>query len=530
MSFLKRSLVMVLALCMLASVTACKNLDKDVYLVNTEGMTPLQKAVVVTAESYYLRGNYAQYDMSNFTASDYYSDFERRLVGEKAPEDYTAQNTGFTDCSGFVFDVYKTALGMEITAGSAWTKGYCDSTKHTVLKEFPINGGFDSFSDEQLKAKEDEFKNTLQPGDIMVYRNAGDTGGHAMLYVGNGMMIHSSGSSYNYEQGKENFEEKGTYLYESIDDTLLNKEHKRYLANHHVYVILRPIDNFDGEIPENTVTRTETMRGIVAEKLSSHTYGQTVNPGDEMTFTFRIKNDSKIKKTVTVKDTVPMFTEYISGADKVSDKSLEWEVKLAAGETKEVSYKVKVKDGEEALGQYITSDSSVCGIPVNCPKVKIAKTLSETQQNAVKKAMEELKGKEQKGIALINAVYEKACKKAAFTEKTVDELWSGVLDPWSADYVMSAEQPLSKMIAPNLYGGRMIAETITNNYQFKNRTRMVKADLLTVGDILVANEALYMFMGDALIDLEISKTVETEFLSSLPATKRFVVLRPSMGF
>jgi predicted small lipoprotein YifL len=76
--------------------------NPHIVVANTEGMTDLQKAIVVTAESYYLRGKYAQYDQYDLTkkSSAGIENVNRRLVGVKAPEDYTAQNYGYTDCSG----------------------------------------------------------------------------------------------------------------------------------------------------------------------------------------------------------------------------------------------------------------------------------------------------------------------------------------------------------------------------------------------------------------------------------------------
>ena len=58
--------------------------------MDTTGMTQLQKAIVVTAESYYLHRKYAQYDQYALTSMNK-SNVSRRLVGIMAPEDYTSQ-------------------------------------------------------------------------------------------------------------------------------------------------------------------------------------------------------------------------------------------------------------------------------------------------------------------------------------------------------------------------------------------------------------------------------------------------------
>ena len=188
--------------------TAASTPPKQIVHINTDNMTDLQKAVVLTAESYYLRGKYAQYDMSVMSAAKdtaNFSNIGRRTTGLRAPEDYTSQFTGFTDCSGFVYDVYFFGLGMPIIdSNNRTTKAYCESTTHTILSETPMASGFYMMSAAELAAKEKAFTDTLQPGDIIVYRYGDDSGGHAMLYVGGGRILHSGGSSYDYKSSTEN--------------------------------------------------------------------------------------------------------------------------------------------------------------------------------------------------------------------------------------------------------------------------------------------------------------------------------------
>jgi predicted small lipoprotein YifL len=130
-----------------------KPINPHIVVANTEGMTDLQKAIVVTAESYLLRGKYAQYDQYSLTALSS-GNVGRRQVAMKAPDDYTSQNYGYTDCSGFVYDLYYFALGMSITDGDRHTKGYCTSSAHTILREEPEKNNFSKLSKEELAAKE----------------------------------------------------------------------------------------------------------------------------------------------------------------------------------------------------------------------------------------------------------------------------------------------------------------------------------------------------------------------------------------
>lgn len=507
-----------------------KPINPHIVVANTEGMTELQKAIVVTAESYYLRGKYAQYDQYDLTkkSSAGIENVNRRLVGVKAPEDYTAQNYGYTDCSGFVYDVYLFALNMAITDGESRTKFYCEYSPHTILSEQPEKGNFAQMTAQQLSAKEKEFTDTLQPGDIIVYRTAGNKSGHAMLYVGNGMIIHSTGSTYDFSAGADKVEKNGTCRHDSIK-AFFQPGSSRYLFDKHIYIIMRPLNQFQGEIPTHTRSRMELMRGIVAEKLSSHTYGQTVSPGEAMTFTFRIKNSSPFEKTLTVNETVPTGTTYTSGAQTISGNRLSWSVTVPAGKTAEVSYSVQVNP-ETAPGTYIQSESFISDIPVVCPRVLVANTLSTTQQQAIRDAVKEFSGGAHKGIALANAIYEKACGKTIFTHQTTDEIWAEVVIKKTRDYALDSTLPLYSAIAPCLYGGQNLCEFDANSPAAQARTRLVTNDALVVGDVVLADDRLYIFTGDGLYDLMMAQSGGLKNPESLLAAKRFVVLRPSMTF
>ena len=517
MQLLKRITAVVVVAVLCCAMGACGS-KKEKVVVDIEGLTDAQKAIVITAESYFLRGNRAQYDMGSLVKG-----VERRLVKRKYPEDYTSQNRGYTDCSGFVYDVYWHALGIEVSGGSAWTKTYADQKMYRVLRERPIADEFDKLSEEELETKRQEFANALQPGDIIVQRYQGDESGHAMLYVGNGMYIHSSGSSYDKENMVEKFEEEGTYLYDPIEN-FYNPEHRRYLFDKATYTILRPLEGFNGVIPETTLTRMGVMRGIMAEKLASHTYGQTVNVDEIVTFTFRLENNSNIKKTLTVTDTVPANTAYIEGAQTVNGDQLAWTVTVPAEGTAEVSYTVKVTG---AAGNIIKGSGAVEGIAVECPAVTVGNTLTKSQQETLVGQIQV--SKELRGAAWVNALYTAATGKAAFADGITEEtLVNKVFVDWISEWTFDSEAELSGMIAPNLYGGSKVTELLAKGEQAAARTRMVEKEYLLVGDVILTNDALYVFIGDGLLNTLTAETVSLDVLERLLVKDYFAVLRPSL--
>lgn len=542
MKLFQRTLSVLLLICLVFSLAACGKPQApaeteptaptepaappvEKVLVDTAGMTDLQKAIVVTAESYYLRGKYAQYDQYSLTKMPS-NNIYRRFLGIMAPEDYTSQYYGYTDCSSFVYDVYKFALGMSISS-PANTKTYCAGSPHAILTETPISNGFANMTAEELSAKEKAFRETLQPGDIIVYRAANGNSGHAMLYVGNNMMLHSSGSTYDFTTGTDKVEKNGTYLYESIN--ILFSGGRRHLFDKSIYVILRPLNKFEGTIPDHTLQRMGGMRGIVVEKLCSHTYGQTVSPGGTLTYTFRIKNSTSRPVTLAVADTLPADVTYVSGAETVTDNTLSWYLTVANGATESISYTVQVKE-TTPTGTFIQSESTVGGIPVKCPRVQVGRTLTDQEQQAVLDAQKELDGGELKGIALANAIYEKACGKPAFTAQGTDTLWDNLVSPYGTNaFLLDAKKPLTSLVAPRLYGGKFMAELDTSAASTQYRTRLVTKNVLMIGDVVLADNALYMFTGVGLYDL-IYGGSGLQSPESLLTYDRFVVLRPSMAW
>ena len=190
--------ILAMAMVMIMTMTACNvgsapketvasvTHHPDFPNVDTTGMTDLQKAVVLTAESFVLRKERGQYDDTRLTASKSLA-YYRWSVDQRQPEDYTSQYTGYSNCAAFVYDLYKAALDIDI---KYYTTANLTSGSPKVLARTPIAAGFASLSEEQLEVMKQEFLDNLQPGDLIVYRYEGNQNGHAMCYVGNNMMIH----------------------------------------------------------------------------------------------------------------------------------------------------------------------------------------------------------------------------------------------------------------------------------------------------------------------------------------------------
>lgn len=521
------------------------------------GMTEVQKAVVTTAESFFLRGSRAQYEDTRFLNTSkllYY----RWAVQQRLLEEYTSQNIGFLQCAAFCYEVYRNALDLDLIYEDkvCYYTSRFDSNANHVLRETPVASGFSKMTSEQLEQKKQEFISALQPGDIIVYRVK--TNGHAMLYVGNDTIIHSGGSVYNWDNKTEVYEENGTVRKDSID-FFFEKGQTRYLFNKQSYCIIRPIVDFNvTEIPQKTLSRMGEMRGVLAEKLASHTAGQTASPGEEITFTFSLENMTKEKKSLTVTDTLPLYTEFVKGDFTLTDNTLNAKAELPAGAKIEVSYTVRVAI-DAPLGTLIESESFVSDIPTNCPEITVGKTLSSKEQDNLVKAINALDENKLTGIPLANAIYEKALGRKALSEtdgtvilEDLFRLYSDALENKTAEsdanfpWYWRALDPSSSylsMIAPNLYGGRYVAENtssapLTDLEWFQNkRARYVSSNQLVPGDLIFTSisskdlkTSVYLFTGDALLDLQNRNLMPADLLlSRLVSDRYFVVLRPSLA-
>ncbi len=523
--------------------------------LSLEGMNDAQKALVTTAESYLIRGSRAQYEDTLILGTTSLLHY-RWAVNQRSPEEYTAQNLGFLQCAAFCYEVYRNALDLELIydGKTCYYTSRFESYADKVLHEKPASTGFSQLSREALDQKKAEFLNTLVPGDIIVYRTKNN--GHAMLYVGNGKVIHSSGSLYAWDEKREVFEPEGTIRMNDVE-FLFDEGTGRYIFDKQSYFIVRPLQDFSVTVPEKSKSRMNEMRGVLAEKLSSHPFGKTANPGDEITFTFSFVNQSQEEKSFPVRDTIPSFTEYISGDFVRQGEALSCNLSLSAGEKKSISYTVKVKH-DALFGSSVKSDSFAGEIPLNCPSVQISKTLTPDEQKAVLDAADSLYASEKSGLALANEIYQKALGRPAFDTDSAadlmedlfryysDETEQGGLDArWSKVWrSLDRNSKYLSCVVPDLYGGRNVPEgtsssPLTNLDWFQaTRTRYVSSSHLIPGDVILVSSntqnfmpSVMLFTGDALLSLSNYTYSSPEpKLSQLVAEKSFVVLRPSMGF
>ena len=525
-------------------------------------LTEQQQAVIATAESYILRGEKLQYADTRFggIANTEY----RWNTGNRNPEFTNRDEWGYINCAGFTFEVYNTALGIELNYGDTklWST--------TRLADYSSNAGIQAYSytrtatqveDEATRARiKQEVLNTIRPGDLMVVIRKGTNSGHVVLYIGNGTFIHSTGSTYKVDDG-EYYE--ATIRYHRVEDYFFTQGTNGYIFNDPTiteekqvtkFVIVRPLKSskYNVEVPGETVNRINNMKGIMAQKLSSHNSTTTANRGENVTFSFEVYNTNDTAKTVEVRDTVPANTTYVSGADTKEGDNLSWTVTIPANTRKTVSYMVKVND-DATYGDYIqtTTTSTVGGVRTICPKVYINRTLTKAEQQKVVDAFNTLKanGTTKKGLELVNEIYKTAGLSDMVFEDTdfatvmegAEGTFKVVAQDSGNDYYQLTDKGTKyrDMMVETLYGGRRY-------YGFSgdarsDRTRLARQHNLMIGDLVVrriSSGTYYAYLyigGDYFMTVSSGiNTVETTTIKKrlellLSAGRYYAVYRPSFN-
>ncbi len=520
-----------------------------------EVINAYQEALVKTADTFFLRGENLQYEDVWYGLITQ-SGEHRWTHGQKAPEEYTADEWGYVNCAVFTYDVYLNALGYALPNNMYTTANLAANAETLGMQAFYFeNTTPGSYTEEQMLEVERQFMAALQVGDLMVVRRSNNNG-HVMLYIGNGKFIHSSGSSYTKTDAGVGYEQyEPTIRYHKVSDYFFNPtavggnpfrgedEYASYYVEK--LLIVRPLNAFNDAIPTNTVNRVQNMQGIRAEKLSSHPSSVSVNPGDLVTFTFSLFNVNAEAKTVEIYDKVPAGTSYVSGGERVEGDELYWTVSVGAGETVTVSYTVRV--GNVADGTLIDgNDATVGGVKHRCAAIRVKNTLTASEQAAIKAAVEELKneGTTLTKLALVNEIYKRALGvENIFATTDVNSVMrDGSESIFATSTKKYSNKALSCLRTDETYYSRMLVDHLYGGMRFDSsaklydRTKLLKTHNLVVGDVLIARtaaaERVYIYVGDGellLLDSGVGDPADFQKLSEniMYFGRDFAVVRPS---
>ncbi len=496
-----------------------------------------QQAIISTAESYLLRGDKLQYADTRL-GPGFSSEF-RWKAGFNTPEDITTDEWGYTNCAAFCYDVYYHGLGYNLEHNGY--KLYTTSNFATYSADKGIEvykhicQTANTYSEEEKNEIIKEIKSNLEPADILVVRRSNGNG-HAMLYTGDGNIIHSGGSVYNLNQSSEVYEASVRRM--RFDDYFFVEGKAGYIfgsdtgAQVTSFYIIRPLKIWDKEIPEQTINRVENLSGIIAQKTASHNSAHTVNIGEEIVYNFEVYNTNDKKMKLEIRDELPTNTEYVSGGQYVSGKRIAWDAEIPANTREKFSYKVRVSSNAKKGDLIQNGESTVGGVKVVTKDFVVNSTLLNEQKDKLINEMNAYNTTSKKGFEVINDIYKNALGFTAFDDVQFDSVLDGVFSTNGAGYSLNYGTKYSDMLIPSLYGGRGF---VSGNWT--SRTRLPRESNLVVGDVLVrktlSENQIYFYAGFGVF-YNLTNGFEKDSMSAMDRLEScistgnvYAILRPS---
>lgn len=492
-----------------------------------------------------------------------------------SPEDATSQRRLYLDCSSFVNASYVEAFGTPILPYEMTKLKPSTENFTNYAKENPDNIDVIGYWEtENYKTEEEraELINSIienfEVGDIIVYRRNVNSG-HTLMYVGDGKVLHCSGSDVSYYLGTTPEKSYDNKPAEDVTGAVVeipvtqfaNPESSYYLFYETEtkkvinITVLRPLNR--GLTPTQKTLKRMEIAGLTMEKTSSVYENSSVKTDYVITYTVTMENTTAADlKGVAVTDVIPAGTVVLSKTDSVTTDgtNILWTGDIPAGKTVKVAYSVRVT--EDKPGYLIVSNkTAVNGVELGQIIHTVSGLNGGDDYKLVTKA-KEYANKEKaftSSLDAAKALYKDALGIDIFPETTVTDVINGVIN--HSNYTYEKQTELSKMLAPNLYGG---CDLYTTTYVQLDgeRTRLLSEEELSVGDILMADifpagvwkgnfagDVCYIYLGNStLLTVEDGKaTTKTigldiygkdadNILVALPAYNRFAVIRPSMNF
>ncbi|MBO5879035.1 MAG: C40 family peptidase, partial [Clostridia bacterium] len=463
---------------------------------------PNHDYVIEMAYAYKNQGYQVDYDQYN----------TRRNVNI-SPEDATAYRRIFLDCSSYVNSVYYNAFGVNVLPYSVTEKGA--TTKNFDAYAMENQNAIDVYayyenknlSKEQKQEILDELKKGLMVGDVIVYRKTSGTG-HALIYVGNGNILHCANSG-SYEENLTNPLESydqlgnGDILTETVRNLFETPTATRYLLSdsYTSFCILRPLNR--NLTPTEQMQKRMTIPSLSIEKAVSTNMYTSVFTGSTLTYTVILENKGTSKLTgVTVNEFIPNGTTFLSATDGVTvdGENVTWTGDVDAGATVQISFTVTVTSTQKGL--VISSElGNVNGLLLN----KITNTvsgISEEKINELKaKAKEYISESKQFSDPILAAkqLYKDVFGVDIFDYESVEAALLDIIDITARG--CNPDSDVADMVIEDLSGGYLVkASNVTNN----DRIRAIRKDYLSAGDVIMAkyvnsaNETctvLYVYLG-----------------------------------
>ena len=524
-----------------------------------------------------------------------YDQFGSRRMVNATPEEATAQDYVFLDCSSYVTSVYYNTFGISAipsSFGSQKTKNYAAYARQNAGKsDYPDVIGYwealDYASESEQRKVLAELYEMLQPGDILVYRrgsasygasyNESNLSGHAILYMGDGLFSHSTGTSYNDGSGSSKWNYKdypemgrdratnaeyldGTVQWLSADTVLNIGDGSRMLfgsKNTIIYnfAILRPLARKGADIKlTEQAEKRMAMAGLSFEKISDRGLDNILCIGDTVTYTLTVKNHAdNVYKGLELREILPSGVSFVSGSCPFTERdgAIYASFDIGAKETVTISWTLEISDSATA-GSSIASETTVGGLKMKT----IENTVSAFTRAELALVAEKARAYAESGASFadpmdfVRAVYTEALGYNPFGSATSAEMIASLLNINGSSFRVDEAGAFYPMLAKNLYGGTDLYGT-SAYYSNNDLVRTAYLHNVAEGDVIVCEwngkTRVYIYVGNGdfahidSVDLTCSiqrngseqwvksggNYYQDHLLASLYAYRRFAVLRPA---
>ncbi|MBQ7624241.1 MAG: C40 family peptidase [Clostridia bacterium] len=499
--------------------------------------------ILCSTFTYMQRGTWVQYDNQSMDRVMY--TFTRRKTTNGSPEEATPQRYFYTDCSAYLIMAFVDAFDYDFN-GATRSDPIFDSVELglTNWRKFYWRESEDTRTLEEIQS---DFYSSLQPGDLIIFTGeARDNNvAHIMLYLGNGLCIHSTGKhasgggeNYLYKNGTDEYEAESGVVLDSIDvvgqfgEYLFPFNRKDWLVG-----VFRP--DYAGFTPTAQVkNRLSSLRNVIAYKDTTAPEGVSVSPGGDVTFTFVIRNADDVSKTIEINDTLSKGLTFKSGDFKVNGASLSATVTVPAGKTVKAAYTATV-DKTVAPGTLIQCHSAYLnGVRHNETPVLVMNTLNSDQQKLLAQTAE--KTSATSDIGYVTNVYKSAFGYTFPFASNLDAILSMFSPSMTGTFAALKEKSPYKV--GTLFGGAYLCASSLQTSPV--RIKRVACHNLVAGDVIfTANDSsgtgarAYLYLGNGIISavengkvVKYSKSISDTFLETLISYPLFCVIRPSQSF